>query len=235
MQWNVLIESLGEKRFIFIHTLKLFCYSDSDPLKYQKLRENAKYSVISCEQVAQAWLIEFCRLRRKLPVNYARLDELSKKYSQTWDPLNWNATYTSGSIDVPLRRSSVANSLNEVKPLQDNRKPNEGNTQGSSGTSGSMTRRSKTEKPGLVPVRIRFCPKSGNHPRVVLVSGSFDGWQVRRPLVWDNALQAFSINFALRPGRYVYKLMVDGNWTLNPDGLSEQDLSGNSNNLLLVE
>lgn len=67
------------------------------------------------------------------------------------------------------------------------------------------------------------------------VSGSFDDWKIRRPMVWDNALQAFSLNLGLRPGRYTYKLIVDGDWIVNHEDASEKDAQGNVNNMLVVE
>lgn len=72
-------------------------------------------------------------------------------------------------------------------------------------------------------------------PHAVAVSGSFDNWQVRRPMTWDNGIQAFSISLALRPGRYVYKLIVDGDWTLNPEAPIEKDVNGNVNNVFTAE
>lgn len=66
-----------------------------DNTKYQKLRENALSSVISCEQVAQAWLGEFCRLRRKLPVNAGRVEELATKYASSFDPMAGAAHFDS--------------------------------------------------------------------------------------------------------------------------------------------
>lgn len=216
----------------------------SDPSKYEKLRENARYSVISCEQVAQAWLIEFCRLRRKLPVNYGRLDELSKKYASTWDPISWAIAYESSPSSISLlsstklARASSIEKMKQVAPQTQGIKLTQlqkGPTSSSSATQSNMVGARRVDKHGLVPVRIRFCPRPGIRPHAVAVSGSFDDWQIRRPMIWDNALQAFSIAFALRPGHYTYKLIVDGDWTLNSDTLAEKDLNGNLNNILIVE
>lgn len=215
----------------------LSCFSDSsDPVKYHKLRENAKYSVISCEQVAQAWLIEYCRLRRKLPVNYGRLEDLSKKYAQLWEPLAWARAHDSSATasspftsPIQISRKASITEPPAALPRIDGPVRTEGPIRAAEG------RAKPSETPGLVPVKIRYTPKLGIRPRAVAVSGSFDDWQVRRPMSWDNALQAFSINMAVRPGRYVYKLIVDGDWTLNPDAQADKDASGNLNNVLKVD
>eukprot|EP00918_Siedleckia_nematoides_P007136 GHVU01015478.1.p4 GENE.GHVU01015478.1~~GHVU01015478.1.p4 ORF type:complete len:113 (-),score=18.39 GHVU01015478.1:14-352(-) len=88
-----------------------------------------------------------------------------------------------------------------------------------------------------LPVRIKYTPPSGpgrGRPRDVAVSGSFDDWRVRRPMRWENSRQLFSISVALPPGRYLYKLIVDGDWVCDPGEKMEQDSGGNLNNLLVV-
>ncbi|OEH78134.1 hypothetical protein cyc_02046 [Cyclospora cayetanensis] len=74
-------------------------------------------------------------------------------------------------------------------------------------------------------------------PRSVAVAGSFDDWRVRRPLAWDNAVQAFAISLALPPGEYVYtyKLVVDGEWVCCHGSPTALDTGGNENNILTVE
>lgn len=88
-----------------------------------------------------------------------------------------------------------------------------------------------------IPTRIRYWPRVLlSRPRSVAVSGSFDDWQIRHPMLWDNAVQGFTTTLALKPGKYYYKLVVDGTWTLNPDVAVEPDpASGILNNILLVE
>lgn len=44
-----------------------------DPAKIARLRNNCRESVVSCEESATAWLGEFCRLRKRIPVNPAKV------------------------------------------------------------------------------------------------------------------------------------------------------------------
>ncbi|XP_026192579.1 uncharacterized protein LOC34618951, partial [Cyclospora cayetanensis] len=88
----------------------------------------------------------------------------------------------------------------------------------------------------LLPSTIRYIPPQGKpRPRSVAVAGSFDDWRVRRPLAWDNAVQAFAISLALPPGEYTYKLVVDGEWVCCHGSPTALDTGGNENNILTVE
>ncbi|KAF8819156.1 putative glycogen synthase, partial [Cardiosporidium cionae] len=86
-----------------------------------------------------------------------------------------------------------------------------------------------------IPYRLKYVPPSGKpRPRSVAITGSFEDWGVRRPLSWDNALQAFVTTIPLEPGKYRYKLIVDGDWLCNPDDTTDIDEMGNINNIIEV-
>eukprot|EP01069_Polyplicarium_translucidae_P007222 Polyplicarium_translucidae@DN3074_c0_g2_i3.p4 len=84
----------------------------------------------------------------------------------------------------------------------------------------------------LVVKRICFSPPY--RPRTVALSGSFDNWCVRRPMVWENSTQEFAISLTLPRGRHLYKLIVDGDWMLNPGKPKELDSSHVENNVIYV-
>ncbi|KAL8449229.1 hypothetical protein Emag_003749 [Eimeria magna] len=88
----------------------------------------------------------------------------------------------------------------------------------------------------LIPATIKYIPPAGKpRPRSVAAAGSFDDWRVRRPLAWDNAIQAFAISLALPPGEYTYKLVVEGEWVCCHGSPTIRDAGGNENNVLIVE
>jgi CubicO group peptidase (beta-lactamase class C family) len=71
--------------------------------------------------------------------------------------------------------------------------------------------------------------------RLITLAGSFNNWQPLHTLfrqeagVWRCTLQ-------LPTGKYLYKIIVDGNWQTDPGNpKTETDSSGNTNSLLLVE
>ena len=52
----------------------------------------------------------------------------------------------------------------------------------------------------------------------VWLAGNFNNWKERTmPLRRDKRNRVWGINVALRPGRYEYKFVVDGNWISDPN------------------
>jgi hypothetical protein len=69
---------------------------------------------------------------------------------------------------------------------------------------------------------------------LVVLAGSFNDWN-QSQLVFGREGGEWVCRVDLEPGRYTYKLIVDGNWMLdpaNPD--TEDDAYGNQNSVLLV-
>lgn len=68
-------------------------------------------------------------------------------------------------------------------------------------------------------VELRYTPQ-GERPQSVFVAGTFNDWVMLDPrfrMNWDATSQRFYIRLRLKPGRYQYKLIVDGRWMLDPN------------------
>ena len=50
----------------------------------------------------------------------------------------------------------------------------------------------------------------------VVVSGSFNKWDVKKLLAKKDSKGNWSAKVALKPGKYEYKFVVDGNWINDP-------------------
>jgi CubicO group peptidase (beta-lactamase class C family) len=79
--------------------------------------------------------------------------------------------------------------------------------------------------------------KLSGHPqaRLVTLAGSFNGWNDLHTLFkkegddWIGTIDA-------KPGKYFYKLVVDGEWITDPNNpVKEDDGNGNTNSVLVVE
>jgi hypothetical protein len=69
---------------------------------------------------------------------------------------------------------------------------------------------------------------------LVVLAGSFNDWN-QSQLIFGREGGEWVCRIDLQPGRYTYKIIVDGNWILdpaNPD--TEDDAYGNQNSVLLV-
>lgn len=70
----------------------------------------------------------------------------------------------------------------------------------------------------------------------VFLSGSFNNWQMNKPMKEKNSTGVYSCRLLLEPGEYQYKFVVNGQWRLDsenpcfvPNGFGEL------NSLLQVE
>lgn len=82
---------------------------------------------------------------------------------------------------------------------------------------------------------VAFRRKNFPQAKLVTIAGSFNDWQPFYTLMYpENGEWVVKLNLA--PGKYTYKLVVDGNWTLDPDNPEkEEDGNGNTNSVLIIK
>ena len=75
--------------------------------------------------------------------------------------------------------------------------------------------------------------RSGKKAQKVVLSGNFNDWTTSTTNAkYNQFLEIWSTGVELKPGKYWYKYIVDGKWTLDPDNyLKEFDAEGNENNV----
>ena len=71
-------------------------------------------------------------------------------------------------------------------------------------------------------------------PKSVLISGSFDNWEQKHPLIYDISNNSWKITLNIKKGKYYYKYIVDGNWQINIKEKSEKDENGILNNYIII-
>lgn len=70
--------------------------------------------------------------------------------------------------------------------------------------------------------------------KTVIISGNFNGWS-RDGYRMEKTSNGWILPVYLKPGKYIYKLIVDGEWMLDPENnLWEQNEFGNGNSVLWV-
>ncbi len=70
---------------------------------------------------------------------------------------------------------------------------------------------------------------------VVAVAGSFNNWN-QSELLFAREGEEWVCRIDLKPGVYTYKLIVDGNWLLDPaNPATQEDEAGNVNNVLEIK
>uniref|UniRef100_A0A0G4I0G9 Starch synthase n=1 Tax=Chromera velia CCMP2878 TaxID=1169474 RepID=A0A0G4I0G9_9ALVE len=258
----------GDLIFAIERALRVF----GDKQKYAQLRENARAACISCEQVARAWLSEFCRLKRKMAVNLQQVAEVRSRLP-SWSVSEFATSETEGKVlERLVREEEEALRLKKEEEEKARRQaalhgqrfkgaiaagPVPSAPSGTPGavdasfadsslpTAAASSGAASSPMPSHsshgaltdeVSIDLIYAPpSSAPKPRVAIATGSFDNWQVRKPMRWDNATQTFVAEMALKRGKYLYKLILDGSWCCDPNTPIETDPMGNQNNVLVVK
>jgi glycosidase len=101
------------------------------------------------------------------------------------------------------------------------------------GGDGGVARDAGHEPAGCGQVTFRYSGAATS----VLVSGTFNGWAANLGAgAWAMAAEGnnWSVTRTLEPGSYLYKLIVDGNWILDPANPNTAEEGGVTNSLLVV-
>jgi cyclomaltodextrinase len=81
----------------------------------------------------------------------------------------------------------------------------------------------------------RFAFKPAGSINKVFLAGSFNGWSMDKlPLTGPNAEGEYAVEVPLKPGRYPYKFVVDGKWTLDPNNSQTEDNGMGDKNSVVV-
>ena len=68
----------------------------------------------------------------------------------------------------------------------------------------------------------------------VQVCGSFDNWQVRRPMSFDPVKSQWTVTLKIKRGKYFYKYIKDGEWVVNPKEQTFIEDNGIINNMVIL-
>ena len=71
-------------------------------------------------------------------------------------------------------------------------------------------------------------------PKEVFISGGFDEWKNKHPLHYDDKVGKWVCTIKIKKGKYLYKFIVDDNWEINHNELSEMGNDGIVNNVIYV-
>ena len=180
--------------------------------KYEICRKNAMNSAIDVADVSRAWCKEFYRLKGKTFFNYQEV-----KNVDLTDLPNFNPEKVKSAFSFNAKNNQ-----------------NISNTRYGSMNNGNVNLYANAAEPDP-RVRVNFSYKFDNRkPNSVLISGSFDKWQVKHPLAYDEILDKWGVTLKLKKGSYQYKYIVDGNWQINPKERSVKGQDGIENNVIEV-
>ena len=208
----------GDLIYAISRSLDLFANKE----KYEICRKNAFNSAIDVATVSRAWCREFYRLKNKI------------------------FFHTKEVFDAKLQPGELEKAANELKAVP----PNEAYVLGKKETEefakrqAEMLSSKKAQMFTIAPpsvivdgeIRIPFTfsyqPEGEERPQSVQICGSFDKWQVRHPLKWDDVSMKFVVTLKMKRGKYFYKYIVDGKWVVNNKEQTYQESDGIVNNMI---
>jgi tetratricopeptide (TPR) repeat protein len=83
---------------------------------------------------------------------------------------------------------------------------------------------------GNTTVKLKGYPKA----RLVTLAGSFNQWNSLHTILFRQGDEWIG-TIDLKPGKYPYKFVVDGEWILDPDNPETMEENGNTNSALVVK
>ena len=180
--------------------------------KYEICRKNAFNSAIDVADVSRAWCREFYRLKNKIYFNVKEVKNTAINNNNFNPEEGRMGQYLNGPHPEYQNRTNSGNI------------PQYYNNSGPNGISAD---------PNIQ--NITFSYKFNNRsPKNVFISGSFDNWKEKHPLSYNQTMGKWTCTLKLKKGKYLYKYIIDGNWEINPNELSERGNDGITNNIINV-
>ncbi|CAG9314556.1 unnamed protein product [Blepharisma stoltei] len=207
-----LFESYNLGDFLFAIHRAITCFHQQQ--NYPILRMRAAEAVIDGEQVSRNWCREFYRLKGKIYYECT----VRRTIYEHLDGMPW--TQDDFDISVPqnqVRQKSIKKSPSGILLEK-----------------AAMKKKPRAGEEIKKHVLFRY-QAPGHKLKSVQLSGSFDKWQIRHPLVYDHGKNHWHITLQLPKGKFFYKFVVDGNlWVHSHDHPTAKDEKGTINNVLEV-
>ena len=200
--------------------------------KYEICQNNAFNSAIDVADVSRAWCKEFYRLKNKIFFNYKKVvnTDLSKLKSFILE-----------------KQNNKNNSVNKSVIYKNNYPENGGIYKNGIGYNNILSnfifdkKNNKFQNFNIMKsfeiekkIPHVFCIKFNNRPNSVLLSGSFDKWQVKHPLSYNSLKDRWTLTLNLKTGKHYFKYIIDGIWQINPKESSELGKDGIINNYIII-
>mmetsp|Transcript_22796 Transcript_22796/g.22534 ORF Transcript_22796/g.22534 Transcript_22796/m.22534 type:complete len:1013 (+) Transcript_22796:2043-5081(+) len=198
----------------FIYAIQRALNSYYNNELYSALRIKAFEAVVDGERVSRAWNKEFYRLKQKI---YFEIN-VRREVSNQLKNVNWsNNDYNPAIPENQVKKRSLKRSPSGILLEQ----------------AASMKRPQPESEDAKRHILFRY--QTPLKVKTVQLTGSFDRWQIRHPMLYDHAKGFWHITLQVPKGSYFYKFVVDGNvWVHSYDHPTVKDDQGNINNLLEV-
>ena len=213
----------------FFRSINLF----NNKEKYDKCCENAKKSAIDISEVSKAWCKDFCKLKHKIFFDNYKIKDL------------YMSTINDNMLVKDFRITQTSTNVREVFNPNANKKRKSNffamdafqskdllsKFEANNNLNGKINNLLQSDE---VVHKFVYNYLNDYQPKVVEVSGSFDGWKKRYRLIHYPRERKWEISIKIKKGKHLYKYIIDNNWQINPREPSEAGSDGIVNNVISV-
>ena len=202
---GILYDNIEHNNFIsaIIRAVKLF----NNKLEYEQCRQNAYNSAKDVMDVARAWATEFYRLKGKIFFDNKKkkketlefnksLEQKTKMFDSEMSKYN-DKNYIF-NYDTGFNNNSSTNITTNINTQSENVSENE------------------DEEDIYLNISFIYEVEKGKKYNLVQISGSWDNWKEKSELKYDPLNNRWRCIKSLPKGKkFLYKHLLDGNWTVN--------------------
>ena len=202
---GILYDNIEHNNFIsaIIRAVKLF----NNKLEYEQCRQNAYNSAKDVMDVARAWATEFYRLKGKIFFDNKEVEKETLEFNKSLEQKTkmfdsemskYNDKNYIFNYDTGFNNNSSTNISTNINIQSENVSENE------------------DEEDIYLNISFIYEVEKGKKYNLVQISGSWDNWKEKSELKYDPLNNRWRCIKSLTKGKkFLYKYLLDGNWTVN--------------------
>ena len=202
---GILYDNIEHNNFIsaIIRAVKLF----NNKLEYEQCRQNAYNSAKDVMDVARAWATEFYRLKGKIFFDNKEVEKETLEFNKSLEQKTkmfdsemskYNDKNYIFNYDTGFNNNSSTNITTNINTQSENVSENE------------------DKEDIYLNISFIYEVEKGKKYNLVQISGSWDNWKEKSELKYDPLNNRWRCIKSLPKGKkFLYKYLLDGNWTVN--------------------
>ena len=208
---GILFDNIENNNFIaaIIRAVKLF----NNKLEYEQCRLNAFNTTKDVMDVARAWATEFYRLKGKIFFDNKEVEKETLEF-------NKNLEEKTTQFDSEMSRYNDSEYIFNYDTGDNN--DNVKNKNSKSKNESENISENEDEEDIYLDISFIYEVEKGKKYNMVQISGSWDNWKEKIELKYDPLNNRWKCIKSLPKGKkFLYKYLLDGNWTVNKNERTE--------------
>ena len=207
---GILFDNIENNNFIsaIIKAVKLF----NNRLEYEQCRSNAFNSTKDVMDVARAWATEFYRLKGKIFFDNKEVEKETLEFHKNLEEKTnqFDSEMANYNDKIYIFNYDTSNEEQNIN-INNNKKKTNINKNESENIS-----ENEDEEDIFLNISFIYEVEKGKKYNLIQISGSWDNWKEKTELKYDPLNNRWKCIKSLPKGKkFLYKYLLDGNWTVN--------------------